>query len=706
MTREASGSSFSLARKVPAILLALAVLAGLTLLLLGLLVHFSNTRVEPESNGSTINDNGSTLALPPGSALQPVAPTRIRAIWANEGGEKIMQEETRLLKRSGRVVNSVWNGKQVSLFGAGNETVSLALIMETADKAATDIEVSFTHLENRTGSRISGDMSNPRNLFFYPGKNIELFHVGYLAIKGLSKGLAYDTYDERHVPSKCQRRHKGGAGMGSFLDRPCANRHFPDIATPLILKSPFSIRPHQSQMIWVDIYIPENTAAGRYTGSIVVSEKGRKTWSIPVDLQVRGFTLPETPSARTMIALTNEDINERYLGVGYPERGSARYKRSGKIIDRHFQLAHRHRLSLVDGYTQPQEMDASWLKRLDGSLFTREHGYAGTGEGIGNNVYAIGLYGSWPWKGQGRKAMWENTDQWVQWFKDRRLNAYTDFFLYLDDESEDYEELETWARWMDINPGTGSTLDSMATVDLTQALVKAPSLDIPAAAANIGIRQQWQAAASKILQSDDKKLYLYNGRRPATGSFAIEDDGVSLRQLAWAQYKLKVDRWFYWNGTYYNNVQCAGSRENETRSNVFIQAKTFGCTQGNDRELGETGFNYFNGDGVLFYPGTDKIYPKQSLGIDGPVASLRLKYWRRGLQDVDYLHLAAAIDPVKTARIVNRLIPRVAWEYGIQSRRDPSWIMSDISWPIDPDQWEEARRELADLVESGQEPEK
>ena len=34
------------------------------------------------------------------------------------------------------------------------------------------------------------------------------------------------------------------------------------------------------------------------------------------------------------------------------------------------------------------------------------------------------------------------------------------------------------------------------------------------------------------------------------------------------------------------------------------------------------------------YPGTDKIFKKQSYGIRGPIASLRLKFWRRGIQDV------------------------------------------------------------------------
>jgi hypothetical protein len=85
----------------------------------------------------------------------------------------------------------------------------------------------------------------------------------------------------------------------------------------------------------------------------------------------------------------------------------------------------------------------------------------------------------------------------------------------------------------------------------------------------------------------------------------------------------------------------------------------------------------------------------------GPLASLRLKHWRRGIQDVDYLALAAEIDPASTAEIVEALIPQVLWEYGVGDPEDPTWVLTDISWPTDPDVWEAARGELADIIEGG-----
>src|SRR5205814_2116024 len=132
-----------------------------------------------------------------------------------------------------------------------------------------------------------------------------------------------------------------------------------------------------------------------------------------------------------------------------------------------------------------------------------------------------------------------------------------------------------------------------------------------------------------------KRFYMYNAHRPASGSTATDDDGVALRELAWGQYKKHVNRWFFWESTYYNNYQ-GGMGE----TNVYQKAQTFGSKNSVDAILGETGWNYANGDGVLFYPGTDMVYPTDSYGVQGPFASLRLKDWRRGLQDVDYLTLA------------------------------------------------------------------
>lgn len=65
----------------------------------------------------------------------------------------------------------------------------------------------------------------------------------------------------------------------------------------------------------------------------------------------------------------------------------------------------------------------------------------------------------------------------------------------------------------------------------------------------------------------------------------------------------------------------------------------------------------FNGDGALFYPGNDA-------GIDGPVASLRLKALRDGMEDYEYFALLEKLgEKAVVEEIVRQAVPTwAAWE--------------------------------------------
>jgi hypothetical protein len=654
---------------------------------------------------SAFTQRGDPAILPGAEApVAHLAPSQIEHAWANDGSDKVTRDELRATADPDAVLNSVWNGATISLFGARNEVVAFNLVLEAPTAAATGVKVRLATLNGPSGAKITTLPASGEGVFNYVGRNIELFYVRYLEIRGLSVDLAYDDYDERHIPERCRRPYdpETGEGSGTWLERPCHNKLYPDIAVPLELHTPFSIAAGANQSIWGDIYIPRSVPAGTYTGTVQVTENGTLTWQIPIRLKVYDFTLPDLPGARTMLVYDTENANDRYLGEAWPDPGSARYAQSLKLADRHFQLAHRHKVSLIDGYTPVEQLDEGWTNRLTGELFTQAHGYGGAGVGVGNNVYAIGTYGSWPWQGGTQADMWSNANAWVDWFDAHAFATPTEYFLYLIDESDDYPQIEGWSQWIDNNPGSGQRLMSMATIDLPTAASETPSLDIPASAAQVGVTGVWQAAVDAYTADPARRFYMYNGSRPYSGSFATEDDGVALRELAWGQYKKGVDRWFYWDSTYYINYQCYGYEDPRAQTNVFQRAQTYGCYETNDVSLGEAGWNYFNGDGVLFYPGTDTRFPAHSYGVMGPFASLRLKQWRRGIQDVDYLNLAAAIDPSRVDEIVQTMVPKVMWEYGVADPEDPTWVLTDISWSTDPDDWEAARAELAAIIENAQ----
>lgn len=626
----------------------------------------------------------------------------ITAIWANSGDEKIPRDDLRAASGA-NVLSTVWDGSTIRLFGARNEIVSFNLVLE-AESGASNVQVSFDRLEGPQGAAIRSIAAKGDGVFNWTRRDIELFYVRYLQIKGLSL-IANSTYDERLIPERFRRPWtlslSGRAdGKGTWADRPDHDKSYPEIAVPLELISGFHIPPKTNQSVWADIYIPKRSPAGIYRGRVQVRVQGKVVRTVPVVLKVRSFSLPDVPSAKTMLMFSAADINKRFFGEGFPSPGTTTAVQASHVRDLYFLLAHRHRISLIGeepGNDCPDAGDQpcpDWLPRLDGKLFTAGNGYGGPGVGVGNGVYSIGTYGSWSWKNGGEAQMRKNADRWVDWFKIHAPS--TEYFLYLADESSNIQEIEQWASWIAGNPGVGKQLRSLATIELPKAADQAPSLDIPTSTLGQGVPGQWEPLDARYEQDARKRFFMYNGHRPGSGSFATEDDGVALRELAWGQFKKGINRWFYWQSTYYNDYQHGAGD-----TDVFSQARTYGGAPKvlEPNLFGETTASYGNGDGVLFYPGTDRVFPANSYGVDGPFASLRLKYWRRGIQDVDYLTLAQAHDPAAVRRIVDEMAPKVLWEYGVHDPSDPTYQYADISWPVQADAWEKARAQLAEIIE-------
>lgn len=644
-----------------------------------------------------------------GLASTPSA-SNISAVWANEGGDKVTRDELRASRhtenRTGTVVNRAWDGTTITLSGARNEVVSFNLVLEAANADAANLAVKFDTLTGPNGAVIASSPTNGDGVFNWVGRSIELFYVRYLQIKGLSY-FGYFKGDERQIPVRFQTPWTGnGNGTGLWTDRPDHDKFYPDIMVPLELVPSFTVARGQNQSIWSDIYIPKNAPSGTYSGMVEIVENGATTRRVPVSLTVQKFSLPDSPSSKTMVNLDTTDIMWRYVtGTGgYANWASPDGQRIAGITDKYFELFHRHKISVIGenecpAYDRPCD---SALPRLNGSLFTAAHGYDGPGTNTPEGIYSIGTYGTWgaatygvpDWKHN--QGLFQNhIDNYASWFGQNLPN--TEYFLYLEDEPSpsDFGQVETWSKWIAQDPGPGKNMLSLSTLNAVTAQAFVPSLSIPVTAAGIGAcptaspcnpAATMQAAANFYKNTPGHRFWGYNDGRPGTGTAMTEDDGVSMRTLPWTQYKMGIDRWFYW----YANVN--------TPIDWFQNPVTWGSVSYFDRSTGWTGDDgTSNGNGLLVYPGTDLGNPSDSYGVNGPIASLRLKEWRRGIQDTDYLALANQIDPVATQAIVNQAMPKALWENPAPGG-DPTYFIGPISWSSNPDDWEAKRLQLAQMI--------
>ena len=82
---------------------------------------------------------------------------------------------------------------------------------------------------------------------------------------------------------------------------------------------PVRVEPGTNQGVWVDVYIPRNTAPGEYSGTISVTAGGVPLGSVPVKVCVRPFTLPDDIAMRSNFGGLGGGL-ARYLGMDASSR--------------------------------------------------------------------------------------------------------------------------------------------------------------------------------------------------------------------------------------------------------------------------------------------------------------------------------------------------------------------------------------------------
>ena len=122
------------------------------------------------------------------------------------------------------------------------------------------------------------------------------------------------------------------------------------------------------------------------------------------------------------------------------------------------------------------------------------------------------------------------------------------------------------------------------------------------------------ASRMKALQARGDKVWAYVCNTPPKPylNVRVDDEGIGGRVLFWQMYQRELDGFLYWNATYYDRLP---------DKDPWKSVDTFS--------------DQIYGDGILIYPG-------EPVGVDGPVASIRLKLIRDGLDDIALFDLAEA----------------------------------------------------------------
>ena len=115
------------------------------------------------------------------------------------------------------------------------------------------------------------------------------------------------------------------------------------------------------------------------------------------------------------------------------------------------------------------------------------------------------------------------------------------------------------------------------------------------------------------LKEEGNKIWWYVCWEPGNPfcNLFVDEIGIQHRELFWQQYLYEVEGFLYWS----------------------VNSWTTTDDPWTVTPLSRPGGAYVYGDGCLLYPG-------KNVGVDGPVASLRLDCIRDGVEDFDLLKLA------------------------------------------------------------------
>ena len=413
---------------------------------------------------------------------------------------------------------------------------------------------------------------------------------------------------------------------------------------------PMNVAANQNAAVWLDITVPTTQAAGTYTGSIIVKSGQSTLATIPLELKVAGATLPDMP-VKTMLYYDASELSRR-IGSGASEQ-------------RLWQLYHRHRLSTMHSAMTAADAQGA-LAALDGTEFTSAHGYAGPGEGKGDGILSLGTYGGY---GAPNATTLAQVTGVADWLGQHNLLPTTDAFIYAIDESCGSSYGAGWKSLL-----AGSTDPNVAGVKVGWTCSEDPAsqpVDIPI----VGAWGYDPAQAAKATAAG-KKVWIYNGQRPESDAFFTDTPATALRANGWIAAMAGIDRWFYWETTFWYD----DNRGGQGAYDPFTTAETFHNSSG----------DYCEGDGVLVYPGKQvDAFTDHSIGIDGVIASIRLKNLRRGIEDAGYYQLAHAADAAKAEAVATTLLPTV-----LSAASDGS----PVSWPVSGQPWFDARKALLALI--------
>ena len=539
----------------------------------------------------------------------------------------------------------------MGLFAAANETVCFQLVVQADAQPLQGLRLSFTDLSAGKGKIAAGHIKAFRML----PMAIAEYPAWFLRLAESAPAPA-DYYDAM-VPLEAP-----GAGQ------------------------PYQLAAGQRAVFWVDVYVPRGTAADEYTGEVTCSAEGAATWRARLQVRVYDLVLPDARAVaavggfdyRTLFGRLIRDEQGKGFAPPFLDRRDARVRRGLVAMRQLMQMGHDHRLDLFEKGMRPllkrdglgrllldwEDYDAIVGPYLDGSAFA---------DRVGCPAWPSPFCQEWPdpvpYGGVEDAAYLQTAKNLLALCRMHFAESDSRGQLFLwpcrgKVGPEEYGRFLRLARMIREEDDQTPILSELPADPPRGAGWKVPG-DFAQFASIVAPPSEWLAPSYKPPPAGAKGFlygtWLAPGFPPHFPSLGVLAGAADLRAIPWLALK----------------YGCPGLLVPEVL------------------DWGEAPFSAAaSTQTTLFYPG-------DVAGVEGVLPSVRLKWLRRGLQDLAYLQVLRQRGEGDVVRRVTDALVRyagveAAGDYYLDARLD-GWVRDAAVWTV-------ARRILAEEAQQAVNP--
>ncbi|MBM3333912.1 DUF4091 domain-containing protein [Candidatus Sumerlaeota bacterium] len=425
---------------------------------------------------------------------------------------------------------------------------------------------------------------------------------------------------------------------------------------------PFELPANETHAFWADVHIPSNAAAGRYAGEIAVQIEGSAPLTVPVEVEIWEFTLPERPAMYTEFGSPAERM-PRYYGSLMKKGVLDKMPDLAAIYEQCSRLTAEHRLN-----SPPPPDLLAYDMREDGSFELSAQQIADLKRWADRfHLNALPV----PAPRRRFRDPDADRDRIHRWLRswDRAFDAagLGDLlvYTYLYDEPNSRTAYQIVRRWGRCVRESGSRVKALV-VEQTKTQDEAWGDLYGAVDIWVPLFPLFDADTARARQERGEQIWTYTAltQRKPTPWWQTELPLCHYRVPAWIGWRYEMKGLLYWGSlSHWSHVE-----------DTWTDPATY---QPGNRSRPISKRTTYNGEGLL-------VYPARDVGFDGVVPSMRLKALRDGLEDFDYLAL-----------LESRGLRGKALE--IVMPIGPSWF----EWARDPQAYLKAREQLAAVILQG-----